>query len=371
MSDILYFLIALLLGYGLNMILIRFSDKLGAIQSGGTGNQVRWASHAKPLVGGIPFFIIFLIAALAYAVLNPAPDQLGGFMPLLVTGTLGFIIGLVDDAYNTIPMLKFVGQVLCGIILIAMGVSIQLFGIWWLDYAITLFWVVGIMNSFNMIDNMDGVSGSLSLGILLCTLVIIGLTNQHDTLFWTLTISMLGAHVAFLILNWSPSKLYMGDTGSQFLGIFLAFYGIKFFWNLPTASGTYDFTRQLLLPLLAFSMTIMDTTFVTFARLGRKQSPFVGGRDHITHHLCYLGMKERNVPLIIISVTMVSSMLLISTLTWFNQWSLQHTLLLFGYLGALFLVFAMLYRRGLEKLRSRKQESREVVQQNASLLQKA
>ncbi len=349
MNDILYFTIALLLGYTLNLILIRFSAKLGAISATGSNTQVRWSSRSKPLMGGIPLYLTFLVAGFAFVLQRNVDGRLvkaPEFFPLLIAGTLGFIIGLADDAYNTRPLLKLFGQIGCGIVLIAFGINIQLFNIPILDYALTMIWVVGIMNSFNMLDNMDAVSGLFATGVFVITLVVLAFMGMYGSLVWYVLLALTGAMVGFLALNWNPSKLYMGDTGSQFLGLVLAYIGIRFFWNLPTENGTLVPVRQIILPLLAFSMTILDTTFVTIARLSRGQNPMVGGKDHTTHHLVYLGLNDRAVALVTGSVTAMSGILVVMGIYLWSPWDYIITLTSVVYLGALFLVFAILYRRG-------------------------
>ncbi|HHG84324.1 MAG TPA: hypothetical protein ENJ82_06200, partial [Bacteroidetes bacterium] len=115
-------------------------------------NVVRWASTTKPTVGGISFFVAFILAALAFFITyGLSPNSDGGFLGLVVVVTLGFFIGLQDDAYNTRPLLKFLGQVTCAVIMIIYDVHINLFDIALLDYFLTIFWVVGIMNSINLL----------------------------------------------------------------------------------------------------------------------------------------------------------------------------------------------------------------------------
>ncbi len=280
------------------------------------------------------------------------------WLPLIIGSSLGFIVGLWDDAYNTRPIWKFLGQFACGLLLIAFGVTIDITPWWLVNALLTLFWVVGIMNSFNMLDNMDGVSGSLSLGIILMTIGALLLApGAGDSLYLPVLVSLVGLHLGFLYLNWNPSKLYMGDTGSQFLGFLLAFLGIRFFWNAPWVGATVDnmvlLQRQLLLPVLVFSMTILDTTFVTFVRLGRGHSPFVGGRDHTTHHLAYLGVPQRYVAAITAGVTLISGLLALTLMYAAPSWTFFHTGIALVYLAALFGGFTLLYRVGARKERMR------------------
>jgi len=362
MIEVLLVLVAIGLSYVLNRLLIRFSERLNALHQNSETSQIRWASHSKPLVGGISFFVLFLFSMVLLLALPTA--WVGGeimsfaLWPLLLVVTLGFFVGLADDAYTTKPFLKFIGQFGCGIILVATGNIIHLFDIWALDSLLTILWVVGIMNSINMLDNMDGITGTVSLGVLITSLTLmlsIGVTTGP---FYWLTLSMIGTMVGYLLLNWHPSKLFMGDTGSQFLGALLAFVGIELFWNMPTASGGSSFFLQIFAPLMVFLMPIIDTTFVTVARLNRGQSPFVGGRDHTTHHLSYNGLSQKVIPIITLSVTLVSGMLIVLNNYFTTTWTTTSTLLFAGFVLAMFGGFFLMYRRGaiLNRLKTLKAE---------------
>jgi UDP-GlcNAc:undecaprenyl-phosphate GlcNAc-1-phosphate transferase len=345
---------SLLLAYLLNVILIRFSHRFVLAPRQQHEQYVRWATGTKPLVGGLSFFIVYLIANVVYYV---APEIFGADesvlpLALLSATTLGFLVGLADDAYSTKPLLKFLGQVGCGAIMIAFGVHIQLFDSLMLNYLLTLFWVVGIMNSINMLDNMDGITGSVSLGILASALAVMlyfgGIASQA---LYFIALCLAGTLAGFLLLNWHPSKLFMGDTGSQFLGVVLAFYGIVCFWNLPVATtGELIFTRQLLLPILAFLIPIIDTSFVSVMRMRRGQSPFVGGKDHITHHLSYVGLPDGIVALVVAAVTLLSGAVMFASAVVLENWSHFQTLLLLGYILANAGILLYLYRRGQHNL---------------------
>jgi UDP-GlcNAc:undecaprenyl-phosphate GlcNAc-1-phosphate transferase len=197
-----------------------------------------------------------------------------------------------------------------------------------------------------MLDNMDGITGSVSLGIFSTAVLLMGVLGMNTGPTYMLGLLMVGSLMGYLVLNWYPSKLFMGDTGSQFLGAVLAFYGIELFWNMPGDSAEVVFSRQVLMGVLAFIMPIIDTTFVTVARLRRGQSPFVGGRDHTTHHLSYIGVSQRVIPVITLLVTLLSGALVVFSARNINPWSHLHTALFAVYILGLFGIFFILYRRG-------------------------
>ncbi len=353
------FLLALLAAYALNRLFIRLSKRLGSLSDStkkGEKGELRWASSSKPLVGGITFFVLFLAGtALILALLPSAAGALPrGLLALLLASAVAFGVGLADDLYNTRPLLKLGGQIVCGLLLLAFGVRIEFSGIWAFDGALTLLWVVGIMNSFNLIDNMDGVSGSFSLGVLCTTVLALVLAGVTTGFYFYLAVFMLGANAGFLILNWKPSKLFMGDTGSQFLGLLLAYLGIVFFWN--SGLGTTSPLRSVLVVALVFFATLLDTAFVTVARIRRGQSPMKGGKDHISHHLVYLGLHERYVPVVFGTVTLVSGAIALTCRFFVADWTWLHTGFVLAYLSAMVLLFAYLYTKGLDHHQRRQAE---------------
>jgi UDP-GlcNAc:undecaprenyl-phosphate/decaprenyl-phosphate GlcNAc-1-phosphate transferase len=226
--------------------------------------------------------------------------------------------------------------------------GINLFDFWPVDHFLTIFWVVGIMNSINLLDNMDGVTGTISLTIVVATIMRIVLLDGNPAMnpyLFTLLAST-GGFIGFLALNLKPSKIYMGDTGSQFLGALLAVIGIKFFWNFEIdGRGIYWHTRAIV-PVMLFLVPIMDTTFVTVARIMRGQSPFVGGKDHLTHHMTYLGVSDKYVPFVLGLVSLGSGMLAVFGLRYLLTWSAWQTAIFIGYIVISFLLFFRLYKKG-------------------------
>jgi UDP-GlcNAc:undecaprenyl-phosphate GlcNAc-1-phosphate transferase len=151
-------------------------------------------------------------------------------------------------------------------------------------------------------------------------------------------LGVLAGLIGFLYYNWNPSKMYMGDSGSQFLGVFLASIGILLFWNFNAAPNFRIQTRQFIIPMLIFIIPIIDTTTVTINRLLRGQSPFVGGRDHTTHHLSYLGLSDRKVALAFFGLSLLSLffLMIIDKFIPKDKWDYQHFFLFLVYFLVLF-----------------------------------
>ncbi|MBK5286197.1 MAG: undecaprenyl/decaprenyl-phosphate alpha-N-acetylglucosaminyl 1-phosphate transferase, partial [Bacteroidia bacterium] len=296
---------------------------------------IRWGTESKPSVGGFSFFIIFLLSIVCYSIFFDVNKVFLNreFFGLLVACILGFLLGLADDAYNTQPFLKFNAQLTCGILLMVSGIQVNISSWMPLNYFLTVFWVVGIMNSLNMLDNMDAIASSVAIMVILGAISIMLLNEDYSGIFMIILIGMLGAIIGFLFYNWYPSVIYMGDTGSQFLGVFLAAIGIKFFWQpstIPTVE-LIDF-KTIIIPVLMFIVPIVDTTTVFINRIMRRQSPFVGGKDHTTHSLAYIGLSERQVALTVMGVSLLSILLVICIVKFITVWTPVYTFLFVAYI---------------------------------------
>jgi UDP-GlcNAc:undecaprenyl-phosphate GlcNAc-1-phosphate transferase len=323
----------------INAILLKFATTLGIRDR--ELPVIRWSSVSKPALGGISFYIAYLLSIACFSMFFETKilqdtTVLGG----LAATTLAFLMGLADDAYDTKPFLKFSVQVVCGVILIFSGNYIELFGNDYVNYIITILWVVGIMNSINMLDNMDGITTVVTSGILiscLISMVVNGGFNQFDFMS---CIGLLASLLGFLFFNWHPSKMYMGDTGSQFLGMFLAYVGVKYIWNGSLFSGETDFWQQISLVLIVFVLPIADTATVSINRIARGQSPFRGGKDHTTHHLSYLGLTDSQVAFVFLGISALASLMAFAIFKFIDVWLWYHTLI---YLMVFFSIFFTLF----------------------------
>jgi UDP-GlcNAc:undecaprenyl-phosphate/decaprenyl-phosphate GlcNAc-1-phosphate transferase len=290
---VILFVVLALVSFAINTLLLRFVETLGIRRS--EWKQVRWSQEAKPSVGGLSFFISFLLSItvsflfLANQPMVRQPEYTG----LILASTLAFLIGLADDSFNTNPLLKFLGQVLCALLLIINKVVIPATDVPIYNDLITALWTIGLMNSINMLDNMDGITASVAYVILLGCLF--AAFQQHAIFLAEIIIGVLAALTGFLYFNQPDSSMYMGDTGSQFIGLFLSAVSILTLWNYRDLHYNGIQFLQCLIPLFCFAVPIFDTTTVIIHRLSRGQSPFVGGRDHTTHHFYYLGLNEKQV----------------------------------------------------------------------------
>lgn len=314
-----FFIFTIVVALMMNGLFLRFSRNLG-IRS--EGDLIRWSSTQKPSLGGITFFFLFLISIACYSVFFPykfiPTDK--AMLGLLGSVTLAFLMGLADDAYNTRPLLKFLVQCLCGLIVANTGFLIEFTANEYINIAFTIFWVVAMMNSINMLDNMDAITAITSLFILLQAFLVLFMSQDYYNAHMIIIIGVGGALLGFLFYNWHPSRLFMGDTGSQFLGIVLAIFGIQYFWNHPDVDNNYIRSKQFICVGLGFLIPIVDTTTVVINRMLKRKSPFIGGKDHTTHHLSYLGLSDSQVAMTYAGISMVSTVLIVviqkSLTTW-------------------------------------------------------
>ncbi|HON19132.1 MAG TPA: MraY family glycosyltransferase [Salinivirgaceae bacterium] len=336
---ILFAIYSFIFGFLLHRHLVTSNEKYTIRKANITG--IRWNSQSKPILGGLTFYSLFIFGIINYVVLIRGnfltnPVSIG----ILLVVTMAFIIGLSDDLLNTSPSFKFAGQIACALMLINFNIYIKIFEVPMLNYLLTIFWVVGMMNSINMLDNMDAITSSISTVIfgfilfLVCTI-----DFGYDRWFFVMLIlSAINALVSFLIFNWHPSKMYMGDNGSMFLGALLAILGILFVWNIPGEELPHRGFTPLLLIVLTYLIPITDTTTVSINRLLQGKSPFVGGRDHTTHHLSYLGLSDRQVALVLIFISLISTFLAGYLLTHYSSPNIN-TLLQFAIFPVLVFVF--------------------------------
>lgn len=339
---LVFFVLSIAFSVMINGVMLRFTKTLGIRQP---DNMIRWATTAKPSIGGISFYILFLISASVYAIFrfNDQDEFNLPLIGLILSASCGFLLGLADDAYNTVPSLKFAGQLICSIILVSTGITINLTGQFAVDALFTVLWVIGIMNSVNMLDNMDGITTSISLSIIAAGLYFMLLNHTFFSVLTFLMIGVSGSLLGFLVYNINPSKMYMGDTGSQFLGVFLAGLSIILFWNHRQIDVAGLQFKQFIIPILSFTIPIMDTATVFIHRLRRGQSPFVGGRDHTTHHLAYHGFKDRQVFYILFALSILLNGFAIIAFVYFNSITSMGTFIILMSYIILFLIVQFVY----------------------------
>ena len=248
----------------------------------------RWHDRATPTFGGVGI-AAGLAAAVALALAVGAVEASWELAGILAGCGLLFVVGLLDDIRHLSPLAKLAAQVVAASVAVAAGLRVELVSNDVLAVAIALFWLVGITNAFNLLDNMDGLAASLAA--VACFYFAIDAATVHENdLVLVLSLALAFACLGFLPFNLRPGNgahVFMGDAGSQLLGFLLAALGLASSW---TTAGTTVAT--MLLPLLVLAIPILDTTLVTVRRLAERRPVTQGGKDHTSHRLVYYGLTE-------------------------------------------------------------------------------
>jgi len=240
----------------------------------------RWNARSIPLMGGVALYLGVTAGVLCFAEFTQ--EMVG----VLLGGTLIFILGIIDDVLQIKPSSKFLGQILASCVVIYAGLKFDLIPNPFLNLFLTLLWLVGITNAFNLLDNMDGLSAGVAAISSLTTFVFSLI--QGLPAISVISLSILGASLGFLVFNFNPARIFMGDCGSLFLGFTLACTTILGSWE--QASNLFGI---LAVPSLALGVPIFDTLLVTVSRILSGRAVSAGGRDHTSHRLVALGMSER------------------------------------------------------------------------------
>ncbi len=241
----------------------------------------RWGRRIVPRLGGIPIALGFLAAA---ALTMPKDPRMLG---LLLGGGLIAAVGMVDDFRPLHPNTKLIAQIITSCLVLFSGVQVDLANSW-LSIPLTIGWLVLVMNAFNLMDNMDGLSAGI--GAIAGAFCVWHALHAGHVVVAVVAASLTGATLGFLHYNLPPAKIFMGDTGSQVLGLGLGALSLMETWHQPVR-----LLGLLSLPTLLLAVPIFDTLFVTLQRMLHGRHPFRGGTDHVSHRLGLLGLTPRQV----------------------------------------------------------------------------
>jgi UDP-GlcNAc:undecaprenyl-phosphate GlcNAc-1-phosphate transferase len=273
---------------GLTPVMRKIALKIGAVDRPNLDRKTQ--KEPVPYLGGVAIAIGITVASFAALLYSDfSTETFGKALSVLLPAILISAMGLYDDLKGLEPWPRLVAQTLAGIAvaiyLIQNDTLGQAFSNQALNYIVTIIWIVGICNSINFFDNLDGgASGTVAvISIFLFAIAF----NQGQSLVSALAVVTAGATLGFLIWNRVPAKIYMGDAGALFLGIIIAVLTIR----LDPEVGPQS--RALAIPLFLMAVPILDTTTVVISRLSRGISPFTGGRDHLSHRLMRKGLGRK------------------------------------------------------------------------------
>lgn len=260
--------------------------------------------YPVPYLGGFAIFLPIIVYSLLLLFINISQIArnefyLGIIVPLIII----LIVGLVDDIHKLSVKFRFLIQICLGILtsslLFLNGNGIEIFNYLVFNYIFTCFFVIFIVNGFNLIDNMDGLATGIA-AITSFTFFLISWNNEQY-LVAALCLGLVGGSLAFFKWNKSPASIYLGDSGALAIGFLIAAISIRIDMNSMTQQ------QRLLIPFLVLAVPILDTTQVIITRILRGLSPFIGGRDHISHLLLSLGLKQRTSVLVLHLISIVFS----------------------------------------------------------------
>ena len=294
---ILPFLTAVIFSFTLTPLVRKLAIKIGAVDIPKDNRRV----HKEPMphMGGLAIFFAVIIVTLIFLPLSRE------IISIILGGTIIVMGGILDDLRDLNPKAKFMFQIAAGLVIIIGGVKVDfvtnpfskdiaLLDLRWLSIPITLFWIVGITNTLNFIDGLDGLSAGVAM-ISSLTLMIVAARFGYSNII-VLSAAMAGACLGFLPYNFNPAKIFMGDTGALFLGFMLAAVTIEGVMKSVA-------TIAIVAPILILSVPIFDTTFAICRRLLNGQSIVAADKGHLHHRLLNRGFSQRKSVLILYSIS--------------------------------------------------------------------
>ena len=302
LEGLLGFIVAFLASCGLTVPIRRIAWQWGFVD---VPNARKIHHSPTPLLGGVAIYLGTVLALIGF-VESPASGQIFG---ILAASTLLLIVGILDDRHLLHHQIKlFVAMPLAAVMLVVMGVKTHVGSAFLsaplgpiVDIGLTIFWVVGTTASYNIFDHMDG----LASGITAIASAFFAILALREGQVWlgTLALALLGSSLGFLLWNFNPAKIFMGDGGAMFLGFMVATLGLELrLHHMPD-------TTSWIVPELLLIVPLFDTTLVSISRARRGLIPFASpGKDHTAHRLANAGLGQRGAVLALYSVGIASGL---------------------------------------------------------------
>lgn len=272
----------------LTPLIKRFAIKIGA-----TDAPDERKVHVKimPRLGGLAIYLSFILGLI---ILQPHSSYT---LPIIIGGTVILITGIMDDLFCLSPKIKMLGQFIAALVIIFGGIQVDFINLpfdarlylGWFSVPLTILWIIGITNAINLIDGLDGLAAGVS-SIVLITISGLAII-QGNTLVLMMGSIVLGSTLGFLIYNFYPAKIFMGDTGALFLGYMIAVLSLLGFKNITLFS--------LMVPVIILGVPISDTLFAIVRRIVKKRPLSAPDKSHLHHCLMNLGYSHRETVLLI------------------------------------------------------------------------
>ena len=306
-SNVIPPVVSLALALALTPVVRLAARRLGFVAKPKTD---RWHKKPTAMMGGVA---IWLAVVTTYLLLVPHTAQ---SWVIVSVSTLLFLVGLLDDLIHVKPYQKLIGQIIGSAAIVNYGMTLPWTRSISVNMVITIFWLIGITNAVNLLDNMDGLAtGIAAIASGFLTLNFIASNQPVEAM---ITAVFAAALLGFLVYNSHPASIFMGDSGSMFIGFFLASSALI---NLP-GGRSRSLLPVLAVPILVLFIPIFDTTFVTILRKLSGRAASQGGRDHTSHRLVALGMSERRAVWLLYGLAAFSGLLAVSVRTLRPEFSL-------------------------------------------------
>ena len=339
-------LCAMVVSYLMCPLVKSFAYKVGAIDVPKDSRRM----HKKPVprLGGLAIFLGFIVSLLIFV---PIDRQLRG---ILLGAVIIVVLGVVDDAEPLRAWFKFIVQILAALVAVYHGVVVNVlsnpnvfsedpyWSLGWMSVPVTVLWIVGITNSVNLIDGLDGLANGVSTISALTMLVIALLVAEGQTAL--IMAALVGACVGFMPYNRNPARMFMGDTGSTFLGYILATISIQGLFKY------YAFI-SFAVPFLILGLPMFDTLFAIVRRLAHGQNPMSPDRGHIHHRLIDMGLNQKQA---VAALYVVSSILGLSAVVLTTSGAMRAMLFLVAVAVVAFLTSRVIFPREIEEARQEK-----------------
>ncbi len=345
-------LVAFLISFAATPVVIGIAKKIKAIDVPKDNRRI----HKKPipLIGGLAIFYGFLISVLCFCVIDEA------VIGIVLGALLIVITGIIDDKYSLPAKVKLLMQIVAAVIVIAFGVEMRYFEnpftneyvtLGWLSIPITIIWIVGVTNAVNLTDGLDGLAAGISTIASLSLLILILFTDNINLAI--MTAALAGAAFGFLPYNFNPAKIFMGDTGSMFLGYMLACISVQ---GLMKTYTIISFA----LPILVLGLPIFDTLFAIVRRVVTGRSIMSPDRGHLHHRLLDMGFSQRQTVAILYTLTAI---LCLTALVIFLKDALRGAVLVVAVVVIIIVSFAVLDSKT-EKTKKTEEENTEEIKES-------
>lgn len=284
----------------LTPLMKKFAFKVGAVS---VPNHRSVHSKPMPLLGGLAIFLAFVFSYFVVMPISDFYDKDHIALGLILGGTIIAIVGALDDKFNLSPKLKLLGQAVAAVIVVSFGLQIDIVNIPfgssipieynWISIPLTIIWIIGVTNAINLIDGLDGLSAGVS-SIAGATILVLAIL-MNSPMVILLSAILIGSALGFLFFNFHPAKIFMGDSGSLFLGFALSTLSIMGYKQAALVS--------FIVPILILGVPISDTLLAIIRRKLNKKPISVADKGHLHHCLMDLGFSMRKTVLIIYGIS--------------------------------------------------------------------